>query len=214
MTYHARDGYNVHFRNKIKTPPTTFPVTLPEVKEHLRLDFDDDDGYLQTLIEVATVAIDGPNGWLGRALEQQTWGLELPAFTYPVRIPAPKLQTIDVVQYLDEAGAPQTMDANDYQIVGLGGEHVCEMRPRYGQTWPSTYPEAQAVQITFTCGYPQAGSPLTSTVPAPIRHALLMMIADMYCARETFVVGTNAMPIPMSMTVAALLAPWQVGYAP
>ena len=60
------------------TAPGRYPVTLEETKAHLRVETDDDDAYLDSLIEMATACLDGASGLLGRCLVQQTWELQLP----------------------------------------------------------------------------------------------------------------------------------------
>lgn len=63
------------------TPPEPV-ITLEEAKTHLRLDDDDNDIYVSGLIEAATAWLDGPDGWLGRALGVQTLEGVFPVY-YP-----------------------------------------------------------------------------------------------------------------------------------
>jgi hypothetical protein len=54
------------------TPPAPL-VTWPDADKHLKLDGDETDrDYVQGLIAAATGHIDGPGGWLNRALGEQT----------------------------------------------------------------------------------------------------------------------------------------------
>lgn len=48
--------------------------------------------------------------------------------------------------------------------------------------------------------YPPSGSPLLSTVPPAIDHAILMMVAHWYANREATLVGVNAAPLPLGVS--------------
>ncbi len=47
-------------------------MTLDRVKAHLRVDGDEENDLIQAYIAAAQATIDGPGGWLGRALGKQT----------------------------------------------------------------------------------------------------------------------------------------------
>src|SRR5678809_194962 len=101
------------------TPPEETPVTLEEAKAHLRIDHDDDDVYVQGLIDAATGMVDGRYGSLGRALEPQTWELVLdrfPCWPYHICIPLPPLLSVDSITYTDGDDVEQTIDSADYEV--------------------------------------------------------------------------------------------------
>ena len=58
----------------LKTPPATEPLTLEEVKTYLRLQSDEEDGFLHTLIASARAYVEGETG---RALIKQKWLMEI-----------------------------------------------------------------------------------------------------------------------------------------
>jgi hypothetical protein len=47
-------------------------ISLVDAKKHLRVDHGDDDDYITGLVAAAVAWLDGPAGWLGRALGVQT----------------------------------------------------------------------------------------------------------------------------------------------
>ncbi len=53
--------------------PAVPVMQIAEAKAHLRIDHDDEDRLIQTLIDTAVGYLDGMNGVLGRALGQQVW---------------------------------------------------------------------------------------------------------------------------------------------
>lgn len=56
--------------------PAELPVMLSDAKAHLRVDFDDDDFLIGSMVNAATDYLDGWNGILGRCLVTQTWTIE------------------------------------------------------------------------------------------------------------------------------------------
>lgn len=121
---------------------------------------------------------------LSKALLTQTWVLRLDRFpAWEIGLPRPPLASISSIQYLDSAGATQTLDAAKYVVDTHGA--VGRVVPAYGLSWPSTYPMPNAVTITYVAGWTSAAA-----VPADIRQALLMLIADLYANRETIITGT------------------------
>jgi uncharacterized phiE125 gp8 family phage protein len=89
------------------TPPTVQPISLVEAKQHLRVVDNDDDDIIQLYIQAATEYVDGPYGFLGRALVTQVWQLTLDSFSaaHEIKIPLPPLQGIISIEYDDPSGA-------------------------------------------------------------------------------------------------------------
>lgn len=71
------------------TAPTAQPVTLNEMKAHLRVVHDDDDGDIEERIASATAHLDGWGGVLGRCLMPQTWAIDVEG-AGPHRLPFPE----------------------------------------------------------------------------------------------------------------------------
>jgi uncharacterized phiE125 gp8 family phage protein len=151
-------------------PPDDEPVTLQEARTHLRLETGEDQ-YITNLIAVARRYCES---FQGRAYITQTWDLRLNAFPHGcIRIPLPPLQEITFIKYKDHAGVVQTLDPSDY-VVDVFGEPGLICRA-IGKSWPTTYPEINAVQIRFVAGYGAAAD-----VPPETKHAILLKVADLY----------------------------------
>lgn len=144
-------------------PPVPF-ITAEQAKQHLRVEGDDENGYIVGLIAVATAWIDGPDGWLGRALGEQVLEAVLPSSAWACerRLPLPPLLAI-----LSEATA-----SNGFTTV------------------------------RYRAGYADGA------VPAPIRHAILLMVGHLYENRMAVTAATNMGVMPMG--VDALLSPYRV----
>ena len=182
----------------VVTPPEPL-VPLDEAKLHLRVDFDDDDALIEGAIAAVSAAIDGPDGWLGRAIGLQTLEYRGDPFGLdPIRLPCPPLIEVEQVSYLDTTGAEQVVPAASYGWSGAG------LAPAWGMIWPTARWTDEAVRVRYTAGY--------EIVPPAIRAALLLMIGDLYDNRATVETGVRAaaVSIPMSTTVDALLSPFRV----
>lgn len=181
---------------KLITPPAEWPITIEEAKAHLRLDGDDDNALVESLLDGAVDYCDGPTGFLGRALIDQTWELVLdsfPACDKEIKIPMPPLIEVVSVKYDDGAGEEQTLSSDQYTV-----DSVSEpgwLLPV--GSWPSTYDGVNAVRVRFRCGF-LGGSPLGETVPGAIKAAIKLILGNLYANRETIVLGQSVDEIPQT----------------
>lgn len=171
----------------LDTAPANDPVTLAEVKEHIRVDHSDEDDRIAEYILAATQRLDGRDGSLGACLITQTWTLTLDAFASEIAIPLPPCQSVDAITYVDPDGATQTLDAGAYQAFGLGSTDGAKVRPLYGTSWPSIRNQPDAVAITFTAGF--GDDP--GDIPEPIRTAIKMRVGHLYEHRESVIIGSG-----------------------
>lgn len=186
------------------TAPTADPVTVAEAKTHLRVTVSDDDTYIGDLIARAVGVIDGPNG-IGVCMVSQQWKYTADLFPAVFVIPLGPLISVDAIGYVDGDGATQTVDAADYRVMNAGG--LATITPAYGTSWPSIRNVSGAVTVTFTAGYlDNLSSPNVGEVPAPLKGAVLMLVAHWYENRE--VMGDED---EMPFGVAPLLDQYRVG---
>lgn len=185
----------MQLRPRQVTPPDEKPVSLEQVKEHLRVDHDDDDALIGTYIEAATSLFDGHSGILGRCIVTQTWRQDLAGWPAGrvIRLPLCDVDPESVgITYRDAQDAEQTVDASAIEVLedALGAAVV--LRPTFSP--PSLSASRSApVSIEFDAGY---GAP--DKVPAAIKHAILLTVADFYELRENTVVGQlTVSQIPM-----------------
>lgn len=181
---------------KLITPPETFPVSRGEAKAHLREDSGDFDTTIDVMIAAATDYCDGPTGFLGRALIDQTWELVLDKFPCnEVKIPMPPLIEVVSITYDDAAGEAQTLSPSSYLVDAVS-------EPGWVLpvgSWPSTFSGVNAVRVRFRCGYlDQTASPPVENVPASIKAAIKLIVGNLYQNRETIVVGQSVDQIPLT----------------
>lgn len=132
-----------------------------------------EDTYITDLITVARIKAEE---YLKRAIVTQTWNYYLSEFpcTEYIKIPLGQLQSITSLKYTDIDGTESTYNATKYITETTDpGRLVLED----GETWPSDslYP-SNPIDIEFVAGY--------TTVPKPIKHAILLIIGELYERRE------------------------------
>jgi uncharacterized phiE125 gp8 family phage protein len=81
---------------------------------------------------------------------------------------------------------------------------VPTLRPAVSAYWP--HPLGYPITIAATAGYADGA------VPEKLRHAMLLLIADWYAQRETFVVGDTANSAPMAAAVDALINDFRLSW--
>ena len=171
--------------------PTVTPLTLAEVKKHLRVTTTDQDDLITIYLKAATDFIDGEWGFLGRAIVTQTWLLTIDEFpSGEIRIPLPPLQSVNSVKYDDGAGVEQTVASTDY-YVDTASEPGWVV-PVSGVSWPTPLDAVNAVRVEFVAGYsPDSSSPpdLTANIPFNIKAGLLLLVGNMMERREENVEG-------------------------
>ena len=153
-------------------------VTVAEARAQLRGAAGTDEE-IASKVAAATKSLDGPaGGWLGRALGEQDLELTLDGFDHwrPTRLPFPPTLQVLSVKYDDTAGAEQTLDAPCYRLTPGG------LALAAGAYWPTPAAVWGAVRIRYRAGYPVVDD--KSTVPEPIREAILLLFADLWRNRE------------------------------
>jgi uncharacterized phiE125 gp8 family phage protein len=174
-------------------------VTWESAKAHLRQGSDDEQDYVEGLIAAATAWIDGPGGWLGRALGPQLleWRLDC----WPVRdrfvLPfQPELEIVSV-KYFDPTGVEQTWSFPT---------------PLYFESLPAVRGRVGDIRVQYWAGYgkrdPQDATKWIAAVPAPIKQAILLLVGHWFYSRTAVNIGNSVSETPFA--VDALLSPYRI----
>ena len=156
---------------KIITAPTVEPVSVAEAKAHLKVDISDDDALIGALI---TAAREECEHLTDRAIAEQTLELSLDAFPAAgIKLPRPPVSAITSVEYIDIDGAPQALSGPDYYFDDA--QEPCWILPAYGESWPSTRDDANAVIVTYEAGY--------ANCPEALRAWILLRVGTLYTTR-------------------------------
>ena len=161
----------------LTTPPGEEPVTLDEAKAHLHVTHGAEDSYIEDfLIPTARQLAETATH---RAFVTQTWTLRLSGFGRgPIVLPRPPLRVVEAIRYIDIDGNEQAWPEADYVVerpegeLALNGAVYPAGTP---QGYPSTREQVDAVRVTFTAGYGPSDK-----VPVGIKHAVLMLVEDLY----------------------------------
>lgn len=175
---------------KLVTAPTSYPITRDEAKAHLRVQDDDENDLIDTMIAAATAHAES---FMGRSIMEQTWDLYLddfPKCNKPIKIPRPPL--IEVTE-LDDGNSPSFSGYS----VDLSGSRV--YLTTAGSSWPTLTGTQNQVRIRFRSGYVETSvSPDVGSVPDDIKIAMLLLIGTLYEHRETIAIGTSVIQLPWS----------------
>lgn len=136
---------------RITKQPTTEPVTLQQLKNHLRIYHSEEDTLLENYLKAARTYAETTLCW--RAFIRQEIEFTKDRFPWELKLPRPPLQSVTSITYTDKDGTEHTIDPADY-IVDTKSEPG-RVVPAYGKSWPTEtlYP-VNAVKVSYTAGYP------------------------------------------------------------
>lgn len=143
--------------------PVSEPITLSEAKNYLKVDFDDDNDLITSLITSARVRLEK---YAGVAMTART----LQAVAYVdefIELPYAPINTITKVEYWDN---------QEWVEISLGQYNIL------GTTYKKVYMSAfshMEFRFTYTCGY--------ATTPSVMKTAMFKILADLYDYRESSV---------------------------
>jgi uncharacterized phiE125 gp8 family phage protein len=171
------------------------PLSVPFVRDqHLRApDGDAETAYLDHLIRVSLFEA-----------ERITWRTLLPTsgctfridggfpWTSVIVIPRPPLISVESIDYVDPAGVTQTLTGSPaaFTVSTPQGPTAKKGRitPLYGEVWPTTRAQLDAVTVHLTAGY------AVGSLPDDLTHGRLLLIGELYKQRSESVVGLTPTP--------------------
>lgn len=206
---------------RVLAPPARPAVPLDVVKQHVRVDNAGDDALLAFYVESATQTVEAH---LNRALLTQTlrWDVqEMPPGNVPI-VPAgnllvlplafsgpvftgramelPRAPVQQVLGVRMGAGADARDVAADRYALDLG-QDPARLRLLGGLSLFGGAYGTQGFSVTFRAGYGDT----PEAIPAPIRHAILLLLGSTYENRGDTPDGGEVPAV-----VSRLLSPWRV----
>lgn len=168
---------------RIYTEPTEEIVSIEDARLHLRLDGEGssnghpDDTLIDAMLGAAR---EWAELYLARSIAQKTYELALDSFpSDEIELLMPPIQSITSVQYVDTAGALQTLAADQYSL-----DKKTEpgwLFPADGTEWPETAEVVNAVTIRYVAGYsPPNDSEQAYPLPKSLRAGVLLLLHDLY----------------------------------
>jgi uncharacterized phiE125 gp8 family phage protein len=180
--------------------PSAEPVTLAEAKAHLRVDDAAEDALIASLIVTSRLHVEAA---MALALMTQSWSWYLDAWPpgRALELPLRPVGGIAALRLYDDTGAAITLDPAGYLL------DDARLHPRLvrlgAPVWPRPGRIANGIEIAFIAGFGAAAA----DVPAPIRQAILLLVAHWYEHRAPVEEGAHAEPLPVM--VSELLAPYR-----
>jgi uncharacterized phiE125 gp8 family phage protein len=189
----------LNHRLSLVAAPSEEPVTLEEVKNHLKIDTSDEDTLLTNLI---TVARQLAESYTRIVFITQTWKMFLDDFpiqkksnslnwwsgvrqlpisilnkTSDIELPLPPLQSITHIKTYDNDNVSTIFDSDNYYVSTYDGYFATKGRItiKDGVSWPDFTRNADGIEIQFVAGYGAKNE-----VPQQIKQALLEEIAYRY----------------------------------
>lgn len=170
--------------------PQSEPLTVQEAKDWARITEDEDDAIVDRLISTARANVEL---LAGIALMTQTWDYYLDAFPCEIDIPRPPLQSVTYIKYIDEDGVLQTLSSSLYTVDTK--RWPARIVPAYGESWPGTRDEPNAVQVRFVAGFGTQASDIDTKAPE-LRQALAVLVSTLYEQREMATEAAELMNVP------------------
>jgi len=159
-------------------PPAAPAILAADAKLYGRIHQASDDATVDRLITLATEFVFERTE---RQLITATWLLtrrRFPASSLTaIVLPIYPVSSVTSVQYVDTAGLLQTWDAAEWKLNKR--TEPATIQPAYGQTYPITRDEEEAVRITAVCGHGAA----SADVPALHKQPLFELVNYWYSNR-------------------------------
>jgi len=189
---------------QITVQPATEPITLVEAKDHLRVDFSDEDGYIDTLIVTSREYCEE---YCNRVFITQTWRQNLDLFPNVIQLKVNPIISLTSLKYIDTNETQQTItdNADNFQKDFLSD--VGSLHEGLVNGFPSVGNTINPIEIITVCGYGSA-----SDVPDKIKHAIKLMVSHLYENRDSVnvVVGGLTQQIELPNSVKHLLAHYRI----
>ena len=183
----------------LKTAPTSTVISLSEAKAFLRIDsdYDDDNTYITSLINVATQVVEE---FTRRRLMTQTYNIFYDEFPPYIDLQVGDVASVTHIKYYDADNTLQTLAASNYDV----DTKVRPGRIYQSETgdFPNTYERPNAVEVEFVVGSS------ASDVEDAIKQAMYIVIGRYYENRQDVVTGTIASELPLM--VDHLLTPYRL----
>lgn len=156
----------------VSTAAAFYPISLTEMKEHLRVVGNDDDTYIDGLTAAAVASL-GHDGELGRAIITTTIDEALQFPTRDVYLSILPVASLVSVTYYDGDNAEQTATLADFTL--YKSDDWAFVR---SDNWPSPYDRPDAITIQYVAGQDRG------SVPENIIHAIKLVVGHWYQNRE------------------------------
>lgn len=185
----------------ISTPSTVQIITTAEAKTHLRVDFNDDDSYIDSLILAAQDVIENYCNIKIMNVEITQycdyWQDTFQLYFSPVQNSGKA--SINYIKYYDDSPTPvlQTWPQTEYIFDKFSAPMRIGLRDidSPSNDYPDIASQLKAIEIQYNVGYTNIAD-----VPKGLKQACLILVGQWYENRQEAVVGRSVGRIPMTAT--------------
>jgi uncharacterized phiE125 gp8 family phage protein len=169
------------------------PVTMQQVKDHLRVTWEQEDALIYAFLVAAREYVEKITSQAVIPQTIKAYYSALPMTEGALSLPLSNAAAITSVKYLDSSGSQITMPSTDYYLTVGQPNMVYFKSPA-----PYALEQPDSVEIIYTAG---CGTSPYKPLLQSVRAAILVMVADLYENRES----QSNQKFEQNMTVERLL---------
>ncbi|MEG9884636.1 MAG: head-tail connector protein [Hyphomicrobiales bacterium] len=185
----------------LNVAPSGEPVSLAEAKAYLKVEYDEEDQLIQSLITAARAHLELATR---RAFITQSWSLFLDRWPRSgmVNLPLSPVGSVDALRVYDPQDSVSVVAASEYGV-DVQSQPPRVVRSGHGE-WRHSLRSLNGIEIAFTAGF----GPKAEDIPAPLRQAILLLVAHWFENRQPLIIDGDCVEMPL--TVKALIAPYRM----
>ncbi len=185
----------------LHTPPAIEPVSLSQVKNHLKIETSADDDLILRLVSTARQYVERVSQ---HVLIEQVWRVYFNHWPEDneLALPVMPVSFIEALRTYSAQDDVSEIDPSHYyaDLVSTPPKLVL----RHSRSWMNSSRPANGIEIELTAGY----GPLASDVPAPFCQAILLLTAHWYENRNASC--AQSLQQDIGKEVQRLLQPYKV----
>lgn len=162
--------------------PTTYPVTVAQIKDFARIDGNSEDTILESFL---IGVVNDVESYLGRSLITRTYKIIMDRWdNKELELPMPPLQSVISVNTIDEDDTETEYDSDYYYVIteSIPGKIIIKQSSTEPQNTVRSY---GGFNVYFTAGYGDADD-----IPKQIKVAIMQWVTMIY---ENRIMTTNEM---------------------
>lgn len=184
------------------------PISVPEMKLHLRVDYDVEDSLIAANLKAA-------REWIERRCEisivQQVWEYRTDGFPASYVFPKPPTNGLEAVSYIDGDRNLEYVDPEIYDFIE-GGEGAPAEVILAGEVPTNIANRPDAVRLRFSTGFPPSDdSPADygANVPEDLKQAIRALASSYFETRSSVILSPVRQELQETpQSVSDLIAPY------
>lgn len=193
-----------------KTDPSSavMPITLDDLKQHLKVEDEDEDALIQIYLRTAVQQAEDETR---RAIARQPYLVTADDYLQHLRhssgtgrywpLPLGFVQSVTQIEYRDNQGATQVWPSSQYEV-DTESQYQSRLKPVSNASWPSTGSYLSSFRISLVAGW------TADDCPDTIKQAIRMLASNLFESRAPGDPEGDAIDSAAKM----LLKPWSLPF--